>query len=65
MGKNTANQTVWLEQINSTFSASERYVKYAFAKQQRRFYWVFGISLGVCLLSVIGLIIGIVLMAGS
>jgi len=60
---NATNQTAWLEQINSTFSASERYVKYAFAKQQTRFYWVFGISLGICLLSVIGLIIVIVLMA--
>jgi DNA repair exonuclease SbcCD ATPase subunit len=62
LDQNTANQSAWLEQINSTFSASERYVKYAFTKQQNRFYWIFGISLGVCLLSVIGLIVGIMLL---
>lgn len=62
LDNDTVSQTEWLEQMNRTFAASERYLKYAMAKQQTRFYWVLAISLGVCLAVVIGLIVGIVLL---
>ncbi len=59
----TVSQTEWIQQMSRTFSASERYIKYTLAKQQIRFYWVFGISLGVSFLAIVALIIGIVLLA--
>jgi hypothetical protein len=62
MDQDTARQTQWLEQINRTVSAGEQSLTSALAKQQRRFYWIAGIALGVCLLAVIGLVIGIVLL---
>ena len=62
LDKDTVCQTEWLEQISHTFSAGEHYMKHALDKQQKRLYWVFGISMGVCLLAVIGLVVGIVLM---
>jgi chromosome segregation ATPase len=60
----TVSQTEWLQQMNQTFSATERYLKYALAKQQARFYWVLGISLGISVLAIAGLIIGIFLLRG-
>jgi hypothetical protein len=65
LDNDTVSQTEWLEQMSRTFSASEHYLKAAIAKQQVRFYWVFGISLGVCLLAVMALIVGIVLLRGT
>jgi len=62
LDQDTVNQTEWLQQISRTFLASERYMKYTLSKQQTRFYWIFGISIGICFLAVVGLIIGIVLM---
>jgi chromosome segregation ATPase len=62
LDQNTVSQTEWLQQISSTFLASEQYLKHTLSKQQTRFYWILGISLGVCFLAVVGLIIGIVLL---
>ncbi len=61
----TVTQTEWLEQMSRTFSTSERYLKHALAKQQSRFYWVLGISLGICVLAITGMVIGLFLMQGS
>lgn len=60
----TVSQTEWIQQMSRTFSASERYIKYALNRQQVRFYWILGISLGVSLLAIVGLIVGIVLLRG-
>lgn len=60
----TVSQTEWIQQMSRTFSASERYIKYTLARQQVRFFWIFGISLGICLLAVVGLIVGIFLLRG-
>ncbi|MBL7214549.1 MAG: hypothetical protein ISS71_02590 [Phycisphaerae bacterium] len=65
LDNDTVSQTEWIQQMSRTFSASERYIKYAIAKQQARFYWVFGISLAICLFAVIALTIGIVLLMGK
>ena len=62
LDQDTVSQTEWLQQISRTFLASERYMKYTLAKQQTRFYWIFGISIGICFLAIVGLLIGIVLM---
>lgn len=61
----TVSQTEWIQQMSRTFSASERYIKDVMAKQQARFYWILGISLGVSLLAIVGLIVGIVLLGGA
>lgn len=65
LDQDTVSQTEWLQQISRTFLASERYMKYTLAKQQTRFYWIFGISIGICFLAIVGLIIGIVLMVNG
>jgi chromosome segregation ATPase len=62
LDQDTVCQTEWLQQISHTFLASERYMKHTLAKQQKRFYWVFGVSLGVCFFVVVALIIGIALL---
>lgn len=62
LDQDTVCQTEWLQQISHTFLTSERYMKHTLAKQQTRFYWVFGISLGVCFFVVTALIIGIALL---
>lgn len=59
LDRDTVCQTEWLEQISSTFVATERYLKHTLAQQQTRFYWVLGISLGVCLFAVAGLVTGL------
>lgn len=59
LDRDTVCQTKWLEQINTTFNCTERYIKNTIEKQQTRFYWVLGISLGVCLLAVVGLVTGL------
>ena len=64
LDEDTVSQTEWIQQMSRTFSASERYIKYTLAKQQIRFYWIFGISLGISFLAITGLIIGIVLLRG-
>lgn len=65
LDEDTVSQTEWIQQMSRTFSASERYIKYTLAKQQIRFYWVFGISLAVCFLAIVTLIVGIVLLRGG
>ena len=58
----TATQTEWLQHISHTFADSGRYLKYAIDKQQKRFYWVLGISLGICLFAVIVLTFGMLIL---
>lgn len=61
----TVSQTEWIQQMSKTLSASERYMKYTLSKQQTRFHWIFGIALGISFLAIVGLITGIVLLAGK
>ncbi|HOK94567.1 MAG TPA: hypothetical protein PK052_06690 [Anaerohalosphaeraceae bacterium] len=60
--EDTINQTQWIQQMSRSFSASERFLKYTFEKQQTRFYWLFGISLGICFFAMTALIICFVLL---
>jgi hypothetical protein len=57
--RDTVCQTEWLQQISGTFDATEKYLKNTLEQQQTRFYWVLGVSLGVCLLAVVGLVAGL------
>lgn len=49
------NQGESISQMSKTFASSERYFKYMFEKQTKRFAWVFGIALGVCVIALISL----------
>jgi hypothetical protein len=57
----TVSQTDGIMQMNKTFAASDRYLKYIISRQNRRFMWVFMTALGVCLFAIIVLVIGIVI----
>lgn len=60
--EDTINQTQWIQQMSRSFSASERFLKYTLEKQQTRFYWLFGISLGICFFAMTALVICFVLL---
>lgn len=59
LDQGTATQTEWLKHISYSFSESGHYLKYTLEKQQKRFYWILGISLGICLFAVLVLTVGI------
>jgi methyl-accepting chemotaxis protein len=59
LDQDTLSQTDCLRQLSGTFSESERYFKYTLEKQQKHFYWILGISMGVCFFAISGLVIGI------
>ncbi len=60
--KTTAN-TDGLSQMSRTFAASDRYLKYIVAKQNRLLMWVFISAVSVCL-AVILILVGIVIYLG-
>jgi regulator of replication initiation timing len=62
LGQDTVSQTEWLEHVCRTFTMTDRYLKLTLAKQQKRFLWMMAIGMGICLLSVLGLVAGILLM---
>jgi phage-related tail protein len=62
LDRNTVSQTEWMEHVCRTFTLTDRYLKLTLAKQQRRFLWMMTIGMGICLLSVLGLVAGILLM---
>jgi len=62
LDSDTVSQTEWIQQKSRAFSATDRYLKYTLARQQRRFMWIFVISMAVSLVAISGLVIGIVLL---
>lgn len=62
LDQDTANQTEWMEHVCRTFTMTDRYLKLTLAKQQRRFLWMLAVATGICLLSVLGLVAGIMIM---
>jgi|GEM_PF-1106386 len=52
----TLSQTDSIVQMSKTFAASDRYLKYMVAKQNKRFMLVFFISIGVCVLAIVSLV---------
>lgn len=53
---NTVNQTDSIKQMNKTFAASDRYLKYILSKQHKRFIWVFIIAMSICGMAVLSLV---------
>ena len=51
LGENTANQTEWIQHMNRSYASNEQYLRQTMSSQQKRFYWLFGLSLGVSILT--------------
>ena len=62
LNASTASQTDSVVQMSQTFAASDRYLKYLMAKQNRNFMWIFFSAMGVCVFAILALIIIIVFM---
>jgi chromosome segregation ATPase len=60
LNQSTLSQTDSIMQMSRTFSTSDRYLKYIVSRQNKRFVWVFTISLSVCVV-VILILTGIIL----
>ena len=56
LDEDTLSQTESLRQINKTFAASDRYLKYILSRQHKRFMWVFIIALSVCGVAIMSLV---------
>lgn len=54
---NVAQQAESIEQMDKTFSASDRYLKYVLNTQHKRFMWVFIAALSVSTFAIIALLI--------
>ena len=57
LAQNTEWQTDSILQMNRTFSASDRHLKFILSKQSRRFMWVFISAMTVCTAAIIALLI--------
>lgn len=55
LDRNTAGQTDSIMQMSKTFATSDRYLKYIMSRQNKRFMWLFVISLGVCVIAILTL----------
>jgi len=59
LNQTAEGQTEGIMQMSKTFATSDRYLKYIIGKQNRRFVWVFIVSISVCL-AVIMILAGII-----
>lgn len=57
LDNSTKAQTEMLAQMNKTFAVSDRYMKYLVSRQNKRFTWLFVVSLCVTVFSIIALLI--------
>ncbi len=55
LDQTTENQTDSILQMSKTFATSDRYLKYILTKQNKRFMWIFVVSVGVCLFAILSL----------
>ncbi|MBN1795073.1 MAG: hypothetical protein JW804_00210 [Sedimentisphaerales bacterium] len=60
LNQSTVSQTDGILQMNKTFAASDRYLKYLVSKQSKRFMWVFIAAISVCFV-VILILTGIII----
>jgi hypothetical protein len=63
LDSNTITQTEWIQQMSRAFTATDRYLKYTLAQQQRRFMWIFAVGMVVSVVAIAGLILGIFLLS--
>ncbi|MCE5186043.1 MAG: hypothetical protein LLF76_07965 [Planctomycetaceae bacterium] len=59
VNENTQSQTEMLGHLNRSYLTTEQYLRESLQRQQWRFYWLFAVSIGVSLLSLVGLIIAL------
>lgn len=52
----TVNQTDSIKQMNKTFAASDRYLKYILSKQHKNFMWVFIAAMSICGIAIMSLV---------
>ncbi len=60
LNQSTVGQTDSILQMSRTFATSDRYLKYIISRQNKRFMWIFVISLGVCVVAIL-LLTGIII----
>ncbi len=60
LNQSALGQTDSIIQMSRTFATSDRYLKYIISRQNRRFIWMFLISIGVCVIVVL-ILVGIVI----
>ncbi len=60
LDQTSANQTDSIMQMSKTFATSDRYLKYLMTRQNKRFMWIFFISMGVCVTAIL-LLVGIII----
>jgi len=60
LNQSTLGQTDCISQMSRTFATSDRYLKYIISRQNKRFIWMFLISIGVCVIVVL-ILVGIVI----
>ena len=53
LNERTTNQTDSLNQMNKTFAASDRYLKYIISKHNRRYMWLFVVTISVCAVAIL------------
>ncbi len=53
LNQNITTQADSIMQINKTFTASDKYLKYLITKQNKRLMWLFIVALGICTLAII------------
>jgi ABC-type transporter Mla subunit MlaD len=52
LNQSTVSQRDSIMQMSRTFAASDRYLKYIISRQNKRFMWIFVITVTVCLLAI-------------
>jgi chromosome segregation ATPase len=62
LNASSVSQTDSVVQMSKTFAASDRYLKYLVARQNKRFMWIFFTAMGVCVFAILALITIIVFM---
>lgn len=62
LDENTLNQTEWIQHLNRSYVSGEQCFRELFVKQQKRFYWLFGIVLGVSVLIMVALAVAIIML---
>lgn len=63
LDQSTTSQTDSIMQMSKTFAASDRYLKYIISRDKKRMFWLFVISLGICVAVILALV-GIILYLG-
>jgi hypothetical protein len=64
LDEDTVSQTSSILQMSKAFAASDRYLNYIMARQNRRFMWVFIAAMAVCTIAIGALLLTILLNKG-